>query len=137
MKKFFKFFLLCVTVMLCVFGTTACTNNSEDKTVTVQQLIEANDRQKVIDKYGNLHVKEISTYDTGSIYNANALIYANDYGFVMDYLDEKTDGSSIYSTTFINGISYTFEKIGDYEYYAASLIKDDEYNDTIDLFFNF
>ncbi|MDY4186505.1 MAG: hypothetical protein SOX77_01430 [Candidatus Borkfalkiaceae bacterium] len=69
-------------ILLCVFGISACANKPES--VTVEQIIEANDRQKVIEEYGNLYVTETTTYESGAVYTANALFYANDYGLVMD-----------------------------------------------------
>ena len=87
-KNLTKVLILWTLILLCVFGISACTNKPETAIVTVEQLIEANDRQKVIEEYGNLHVTETTTYDSGAVYTANALFYANDYGLVMDYLDE-------------------------------------------------
>ena len=55
-KNLTKVLILWTLILLCVFGISACTNKPETATVTVEQLIEANDRQKVIEEYGNLHV---------------------------------------------------------------------------------
>ena len=96
-KKLLNNFLLCVVIAMSVCGIAACASKPES--VTVEQIIEANDRQKVIEEYTNLHVTETTTYDSGAVYTANALFYANDYGLVMDYLDEASDGSKYNSTT--------------------------------------
>lgn len=90
-KKLLNNFLLFVVIAMSVCGIAACAGKPES--VTVEQIIEANDRQKVIEEYGNLHVTETTTYESGAVYTANELFYANDYGPVMDYPDEKSDGS--------------------------------------------
>lgn len=102
----------------------------DEKTApTLKQLTEANDIQKVVSKYGNLHIKQTTTYESSVIYTANMIFYANDYGLVMDFLNEKSDGNEYYSCTIINGMKYDYEKKGpnDYEY-KATLFDDGEYN---------
>ena len=126
MKKFFKLFLSCATAALCACGIAACADKPES--VTVEQLIESNDLQKVVSEYGNLHVKQTTTDNTGALYTANSLFYANDYGLVMDFLSKKSDGSEFYSETLINGMRYDYEKgTNDYKY-NAKLFDDGEYN---------
>ena len=135
-KNLTKVLILWTLILLCVFGISACTNKPETAIVTVEQLIEANDRQKVIEGYGNLHVTETSTYESGATYTANALFYANDYGLVMDYLDEKSDGSKYYSTTMINGMMFVFNNGVNGKQYNADLYADSEYNAKISSIYN-
>ena len=135
-KKLLNNFLLCVVIAMSVFGISACANKPETATVTVEQLIEANDRQKVIEEYGNLHVTETTTYESGAVYTTNALFYANDYGLVMDYLDEKSDGSKYYSTTMINGMMFVFNNGVNDKQYNADLYADSEYNAKISSNYN-
>ena len=102
---------------------------AESTAPTLNQLTEANDIQKVVSEYGNLHVKQTTTYESSVIYTANMIFYANDYGPVMDFLNEKSDGSEYYSCTIINGMKYDYEKKGPNEYeYKATLFDDGEYN---------
>ncbi|MGN1372828.1 MAG: hypothetical protein ACI4VK_02135 [Candidatus Coproplasma sp.] len=135
-KNFAKLFLLCSAAALCACGIAACTRQTETVDVTVEQLVEANDRQAVIDKYGDLHIKETSEYDTGATYNADVMFYANEYGLIMDYYYAKTDGSSAYSCTFINGMLYSYESSGDSVRYMASLLGDGDYNVTVSSYYN-
>ena len=128
--------LFCTVILLCVFGISACANKPETATVTVEQLIEANDRQKVIEEYGNLHVTETTTYESGAVYTANALFYANDYGLVMDFLDEKSDKSKYYSSTMINGMMFVFNNGVNDKQYNAYLYADSEYNAKISSIYN-
>ena len=46
-KKLLNYFLLCVVIAMSVCGIAACA--SKPDSVTVEQIIEANDRQKVIE----------------------------------------------------------------------------------------
>ena len=135
-KNLTKVLILWTLILLCVFGISACTNKPETAIVTVEQLIEANDRQKVIEEHGNLHVTETTTYDSGAVYTANALFYANDYGLVMDYLDEKSDGSKLYSATMMNGMMLIYDNGVNGEQYNADLYADSEYNAKISTIYN-
>ena len=56
-KKLLNNFLLCVVIAMSVCGIAACASKPES--VTVEQIIEANDRQKVIEEYGNLQIKAV------------------------------------------------------------------------------
>ena len=117
-------------------GETPVFYLAESTAPTLKQLIESNDRQKVIEKYRNLHVTETTTYDSGAVYTANALFYANDYGLVMDYLDEASDGSKYNSTTMINGMMFVFNNGVNNKLYIADLYADSEYNAKISTIYN-
>ena len=84
-KNLTKVLILWTLILLCVFGISACTNKPETATVTVEQLIEANDRQKVIEEYGNLHVTETTTYESGAVYTANALYFKMMHGISKSF----------------------------------------------------
>ena len=135
-KKLLSFIILCTTVALCAFGISACADKPKTAAVTVEQLTEANDRHKIIEKYGNLHVTETTTYESGATYTANALFYANDYGLVMDYLDEKSDGSKYYSTTMMDGMMLVFNKDANDKRYNADIYADGEYDAKISSIYN-
>ena len=117
-------------------GETPVFYLAESTAPTLKQLTEANDRQKVIEEYTNLHVTETTTYDSGAVYTANALFYANDYGLVMDYLDEASDGSKYNSTTMINGMMFVFNNGVNNKLYIADLYADSEYNAKISTIYN-
>ena len=117
-------------------GETPVFYLAESTAPTLKQLTEANDRQKVIEEYGNLHVTETTTYESGAVYTANALFYANDYGLVMDYLDEASDGSKYNSTTMINGMMFVFNNGVNNKLYIADLYADSEYNAKISTIYN-
>ncbi|MGN0813748.1 MAG: hypothetical protein ACI4MH_00775 [Candidatus Coproplasma sp.] len=133
-KNVISLSLLCAAAALCACGLAACS----DKTggVTVEQLVEANDRQKVVEEYGNLHITENITYDSGDGYTANALFYANGYGLVMDYLSEQIDGDKYYSTTVTDGMMYLSDKKADGDSYEAYVIAEGEYNAFVGMFYN-
>lgn len=117
-------------------GETPVFYLAESTAPTLKQLTEANDRQKVIEEYTNLHVTETTTYDSGAVYTANALFYANDYGLVMDYLDEASDGSKYNSTTMMNGMMFVFNNGVNNKLYIADLYADSEYNAKISTIYN-
>ncbi|MGN1060767.1 MAG: hypothetical protein ACI4QN_03450 [Candidatus Coproplasma sp.] len=136
MKKFLKNSLLCATAALCACGVAACANKPENPTVTVDQLIAANDRQKVIKEYGNMHVTETTAYESGSSFTANTLFYANDYGLAMDYLDEKSDGSEYNSSTIMNGMMYVRIKNSTSDIFYATVFADDAYSGYVGSIYN-
>ena len=82
-KKLLNNFLLCVVIAMSVCGIAACASKPES--VTVEQIIEANDRQKVIEEYTNLHVTETTTYDSGAVYTANALYFKMMHGISKSF----------------------------------------------------
>ena len=57
-KNLTKVLLFCTVILLCVFGISAWASKPETATVTVEQLIEANDRQKVIEEYGTCTLRK-------------------------------------------------------------------------------
>ncbi|MGN0814964.1 MAG: hypothetical protein ACI4MH_07010 [Candidatus Coproplasma sp.] len=122
MKKFLKILLLCAAAALCVCGVAACSDNTpETEAVTIEQLVEANDRQKVLEEYGNLQITL-----TGDSYahaaNPEIITFSsNDYGLIMIYENVESEIRFSYNTC-IDGIRYVVGRYGDDVYYYASVI---------------
>lgn len=88
-KKLLNNFLLCVVIAMSVCGIAACASKPES--VTVEQIIEANDRQKVIEEYGNLHVTLTADEEMYGSNLKTICFTSNEYGLIMDYEDAESE----------------------------------------------
>ena len=121
-KKLLNIFLLCVVIAMSVCGIAACA--SKPDSVTVEQIIEANDRQKVIEEYGNLHVT-LTADEVMYGSNLKTICFtSNEYGLIMDYEDAESEDKYNHCTC-INGVRYVACKDGDEEQYYASIFTGD------------
>lgn len=123
-KRLLSFIILCASVALCACGIAACADKPENKAVTLEQLTEANDRQKVVREYGNL---QVTLTDDNETFDTNPQITtftSNEYGLIMDYENAESDDKYSYSTC-INGMRYVACKDGDEEQYYASVFTGD------------